>query len=397
MKLCKNNTGVVIILVAGVLLFFLIFFLVVGIDFAYVYYVRGEVQAAADSAALAGAALLTGEVDTDITKILQGPARSAAWKFACKNKAAHDPVYLVNSGDPNCNNPPGNLNNSNSAAEDIVVGYWKVTPFACASTGQTDKFCPANGSTGFPINAVKVVARRTKDSPGGEVGLIFQKIVQGLVSMGIKREAIAEWELLGTPGLSLCINSCTVSGLPKLLDIQSNLPCGSDYGVAWTVFKSVTPIADKDIRDLIDRRLTPEDITDLCTTNPCITTKNGTSPIDYLGDKFRDPNFYAGDKDIVSGVVTAWRVGVVIFNYNCFTGSSDPCKGCPPSKQGHPEEPYHIQQWARVTITQVCDNNDNSGLCQGGKKGVVISDIICADCNDDPFKILKSDKPRLVK
>jgi hypothetical protein len=201
-KQCRENKGVITILVAGILVPFILLFLVVGADFAYMYYVRGELQNAADSAALAGAAKLTGAKDEVLDPIAkkyhyeQPEARLTAWQFACKNKAAHDPVFLVISG-PDCNNPSGDLNKSNSADGDIVVGYWKVTPFACASTGQTEKFCPANGSTGFPINAVKVVTRRTGDAAqsgikigNNPVGLLFGKLVNWPF-MSAKASAIA--------------------------------------------------------------------------------------------------------------------------------------------------------------------------------------------------------------
>ena len=49
----SKNKGAAIILVAGILLGFLLIFFVVAIDFSRMYYVRGELQKAADSGALA--------------------------------------------------------------------------------------------------------------------------------------------------------------------------------------------------------------------------------------------------------------------------------------------------------------------------------------------------------
>jgi len=118
MKLCKKNKGAIAILIAGIMVPFLLLFLVVGVDFVYMYYVRGELQNAADSAALAGAAKLDG---TNV--ILQTDARQAAWKFACKNIAAHSNVYLIGTGGCSTDPPtyPGNLNNGNDPDGDIVV------------------------------------------------------------------------------------------------------------------------------------------------------------------------------------------------------------------------------------------------------------------------------------
>ncbi|NIT03842.1 pilus assembly protein TadE, partial [Candidatus Saccharibacteria bacterium] len=59
------------------------FFLVVAIDFAYIYVVRGQVQNAADAATMAGVVFISDPDDT-----VQTAARNEAIKFAAKNSAA---------------------------------------------------------------------------------------------------------------------------------------------------------------------------------------------------------------------------------------------------------------------------------------------------------------------
>jgi Flp pilus assembly protein TadG len=177
----RSGRGQVSILVAGIIVIFLLVFFVVGIDFARMYYVRGELQNATDAAALAGAPLLTCASDSDSSFVLQEDARTAAQTFAGRNNAAGAPVGLQL-----------NLANVNSTAiegnGDIVVGNWDAT---------TSTFTAATGSTDLLINAIRVIARRTSEAGiadvktgGNPVGLLFGNIV-GWFSMNVVRQAIA--------------------------------------------------------------------------------------------------------------------------------------------------------------------------------------------------------------
>ena len=177
-----DKRGITIIWLALFMLVLLIMFAGLAVDIGYMYYVKNELQVAADAAALAGAPLLSNGAD-DFTvnpSILdQLPARQQAWKFACKNKAAQESaanpsarVYLVTNSPANCDTPPSSatgLNGGNNVDGDIVVGNWSETERSCPSTGNSEKFCPANGSTGFLINAVRIVARRTGASAQPDV------------------------------------------------------------------------------------------------------------------------------------------------------------------------------------------------------------------------------------
>ncbi len=63
-----------------------------AIDIAYMYFVKDELQVAADAAALAGAPLLG-----DPNNLQQADARNEAIAFALKNKEARVPVELANN------------------------------------------------------------------------------------------------------------------------------------------------------------------------------------------------------------------------------------------------------------------------------------------------------------
>jgi hypothetical protein len=444
MKYYKEKKGITLVLIA-LMLAVLLFFLGMAVDISYMYNVKNQLQVAADAAALAGEGMgLSGTYTGDPAVLQQNKARCEAWKFAQKNNAAGSPVYLVTNSPSypaDCNDATTSntgLNEANDAHGDIVVGNWDTTRPTGTSSCDDQRFLPTvlcSGTvvplpSGASINAVKVVGRRTNeaavtnikmgDNPARVfIGQVFRLIGINWAFMSAKASAIAgPGPLLDIPALSLCIKSCNITGLPKLLAIQpsSGLPC-PDNVIAWTIFKSDSSIPEKDIEDLIDRtrELTSNDITNLC--GQCVTTNNGTSAINYLGDKFRSTTFDAANKDIVSGVVTAWRVGLVVFDYsccsdfsncsppvcsnpkpkdNCTCGPNDCCQGCPPSSQGGPNEPYHIQRWARVTISKICDNTNNKDpICTD--KGVVVSDLTCVDCADNPLSILSSGQIRLVK
>jgi Flp pilus assembly protein TadG len=456
-----KDKGVIVVWLALFLLFLLLAMAGMAVDGSYLYFAKNQLQVAADSAVLAGVGAGLSGSDNSTSALAQTDARRAAWKFACKNTADQfnpDPgglnnhVYLVsdfglrsvtesNFMDTTCDNAASSLTaaqlngTSNDPNGDIVVGYWTL-PSApsgaiCERVG-AGFFCPATGSTNLPINAVKAVARRTGDAAvpnvkfGGNhvrlfLGQIMRLIGANWSFMNVTASAIAgPGQVLTTPALSLCVRSCSVA-LPRLFDIQSNLTCGATYGAAWTTFESVSPIPNNDIQDLIDgtRTLTAQDVKNLC-NNKCVTTKNGVDSINYLGQKFRDTAFDASDKDIVGGVVTAWRVAIVITNYHCCPdtgcesccpspvtctgptskqctcGPDDCCQGCPPSAQGGTSEPYHVQRWAKVTISKVCDNTNGSDP-ECTKKGVVISSLTCEDCSGNPLDTISSGKPSLVK
>src|SRR4030067_3037008 len=118
----KNKRGITLVWGAFFLVLCLMF-LGLAVDIAYMYVVKNQLQVAADAAALAGAVDLTLETDNNSTVLSQVPARQAAWRFSCKNRAADNPkkVYLVavvpNQNDPNatddqkCDEIPADLNN----------------------------------------------------------------------------------------------------------------------------------------------------------------------------------------------------------------------------------------------------------------------------------------------
>ena len=236
-----SDRGIIVVWLALGMLFVLLALAGIAIDGSYLYYVKNQLQVAADAAALAGAGAGLSGTDTS-GNLTQGAARQAAWTFACKNTAdqsnpdpggSNNNVYLVTNSSLDCNTPPSaaNLNSGNDPGGDIVVGYWTLTKpsdacgSACSSAWEqagAGFFCPATGSTTCSINAVKAVARRTGDAPmpnikfGGNPVRLFLGQIMRLIGanwsfMNVTASAIAGPNQLPIGATPICLPSCALA------------------------------------------------------------------------------------------------------------------------------------------------------------------------------------------
>jgi hypothetical protein len=388
-----NNRGVAVILVVGVLVFFLIFFLVVGIDFAYIYLARGELQNAGDSASLAGAAKVVPLFDnSDPLAYQQEEARIEAWKFACENWAAGDRVYLVTGaagGGRDCDDPPNasELNDSNNPAGDIVVGHWD---------NDTRVFTPADGSTGLVVNAMKVVARRTGDHPetGGSVGLIFGGMV-GWPLMDVSQVAIAMRGPLPFANTPLCVPTCDM--VTPLIVNSPNLTPGARFylrvhdgspNIGWTsYFENDT--SNTNIIAYLSGEKTPSGICQQC----IFTTEGLVNP--SLCEVRRQIRVNGKVHNINGVDIFGWRAVIPILPPTPCPGAKG--TGCITGDPGYqPGDAYQVVKFAQVVITDAVPQ----GNCPGdpnpfpsGSPGIVMagvgpgpgpntSSILCLDCND---------------
>jgi Flp pilus assembly protein TadG len=364
----NRRRGSVTILLAAILLAFLLLFLVVGI-----YYVRGELQNAADAGALAGVVL----VDPTKAATDQADARNEAQKFTGLNKAAGTGVATA-------------LNPGNDPNGDIVVGHWD---------DQTKTFDP----NGTPINALKVVARRTRDAANGTVsvgdnpvGMIFGGALVNWPTMNIKRVAIAA--LLPPPlgPFPICLPSCSLTtpfitewGYSKqqldndptkagdpILCTDPNLPPGNgnsnstdtpsatpglDFafnpsadqgrpGLAWTNFYTVdcnvNPACNMPTKNEVEPYIFGKRPPDICNKNICTTNGN----INPLAKDVQDV-FNAKKTPVSLGgqSITGWRITVPIVDN---TACGVPNQACPGAQNGQ-ANPYYVVSYAEILMTQV--------------------------------------------
>jgi type II secretory pathway pseudopilin PulG len=388
MKYYKEKKGITLVLIA-LMLAVLLFFLGMAVDISYMYHVKNQLQVAADAAALAGAANLGGSDTT------QPAARQAAWKFACKNRAANQPVYLSTNTPSDCDATPpaaADLNGTNNPNGDIVVGDWNPSR---PQTPQDLRFCAYNdacwNASTMSINALKARPRMTGETVPGEtgtppmpkarvfIGQVFRIIGIDWSRMSAVASAIASKPGIPTSGIAICINTCSLTAsdsAPISLDVREQTK-DSPFGLSWTELNTDSPIGTNScVNNGSECVLNPSQCGDNANEavaaiiwglapapNVCgksITTQNGVATVlDDLGCAFKSVSYDTENKDIVSGVVQKWRVLVPV---------QEPC----PS--GKEPGPWPVIKYAQLEIKGVFDT--------GGLKGIQITKIECIECAD---------------
>lgn len=282
-----------------------------AIDMSYVYFVKNELQVAVDAAALAGASRLTDPNDT-----VQTAALDEARVYAAKNKVSPEEIT------------------------ELSVGYWDGAQYQVG---------------GYPINAVKVRAKKTAP-------LSFGKMVEW-PAMSPSAEAIAADPPIPTAPIPFCLNVCSYGGAipPTLFKLQQDT-AGVITGMAWSEYRDdrSTPIGEGTaVVSFIRQQAFPSNI-----CGACITTNNGVGfALQALKDEFESRK----------GADGRWEVIIPVINTPC----SDPAlQACPPGYQ--PDEPFKIENLARVYIADV--------VTQGSDKGIVVDYVRCANyCGDPSF------------
>jgi Flp pilus assembly protein TadG len=380
-----GSRGIAVIYIA-LLLIALLAFVGLAIDIGYMYVAKTQLQNAADAAALAGAAKLTGETDSSLAAFNQVDGRQEAWKFACKNKAATANVYVETNASLNCDAPPpaAQLNGTaNSDSGDIIVGNWDAT---------TRIFTRATGSTALAINALQVKARRTQDSPGGKVNIFFGRVIN-YPTMAASSSAIAVSSLPGVAPIPICLPSCSlrtpVNGQwnydknadhPFICTDSNSTPPGQKFflnpssndssddprypitGSAWTNFfisecfgACNTPNPGEVTPYLMGKATPPICNKRICTSNGSMggvvkkefTDAFNTNKKTYT---FARPIGVATGPATIS--VQGWKVLVpVVSDTACGGGSVS--QACPGDRAG---DPYVVQQYAKILITEIIDS-----------------------------------------
>jgi len=195
---------------------------------------KNQLQAAADSAALAGAGSL---LSSDFTAVDEAGARTAAMTFGAQHVVLGSNLGL--------------------AASDVEVGSWDMA---------SQTFTPLPGNTDPNVmRSVRVVTRRD-DNLNGPMNTILGRIL-GVNSIPVNSDAVAEWGFAGSGGpgtadLPIAIDCCAVAG-PS---------CTANY--CETVSNTIPnpcPLASGEMTSCLEFYSTPEQ-------NACWTVFNGDSP-----------------------------------------------------------------------------------------------------------------------
>jgi Flp pilus assembly protein TadG len=356
----KNNRGQVLVLVAFALIV-LIGFAALAIDIGYFYHTKNQLQGAADAAALAGAIKMDGTNDT-----IQLPARQEAWKFACKNKAAGEAVYLVTKSSTNCDSPPASgLNEANNATDedDIVLGNW-------------DASSSSFNSTDIPVNAMLVKARRTSGSPGTGVVRFFGRIFN-TAKQDISAQAIAAIPPRPTTSMSACLDMCATAGTSTTFFFkeQDDTTPGKSMTLGWTDYtneKAQEFGPNSPVAQLIRGEIHPPRI---CCLKASTNNAAGGQIMSVLKNEFDKKKNEAG----------YWEVIIPVFGQDlaaCPGQSETPPSGCPPGDQPYP---LLVSRYAIAHITAVIANPTPS---------VTMTIVKCVPC---PATEIEGNVPSLVK
>lgn len=316
-----NSKGVTLLWM-GLFLLLLLGFGALAVDFAYMYYVKNELQVAADAAALAGAGAIGSTGDT-----VQTAARAKAAEFAAKNLAGGDPAV----------------------ANVVTVGLWNGTAYVQGVT---------------PVNAVYVWATKT-------VGIFFGRVF-GFARLTATAEAVAMRPPAPTTALSVCIKTCVINTPTELFFKEQQQPVPDpESTVAWSEL-SCSKATDLGPNSTIAKLIKGEVPTpNVC--GKCIMSNNshGTVLLKILEDE------YNKRKNPVTGL---WQVIVPVLNK---VPSADACQGsdckkppdptlsaCPPGDQT--EEPFLVERYAVMNISAV--------FSPPGKPRISVHSMGCVNC-----------------
>ena len=342
-----NNRGIAVIALAlGMIA--LVAIVGLAVDIGYMYVAKGQLQNAADAAALAGAVRLDGTNSTN-----QNNARVEAAKFAQANTAAGASVIIASDN----SNTLSAINVS--GGNDITFGNWNpsLTPSYLAGR--------------IPFNAIQVRTRRTVSNASadnqGQVGIFFGRIFSLLPGGGVgwpfmsaSAEAIANITYLASP-FPVCLKACgtttSLTGTKFFLKTKDGSP-----NIGWT--------------SLLNNSTNEPVITQIIKNNgghancgDCIFTTEGivTPSLNAINDMVAA---HSTTVKINGTNVTGWEVLLPILSDDpkaCDSGSKN-STGCfiDPGSQAHSSDPYKIINFAKAVVLRA-DTGSNPGIVSVGE------------------------------
>ena len=308
--------------------------------------VKSQIQAVADSAALAGVANLLSD---DFQTVDEGAARTAATSQGPQNNVLGNPL-AINAGD-------------------VDTGSWDLA---------TRTFTPLPGSSDPDlVRAVRVRTRRD-GSANGPVPTILGRAL-GVASVNVNTEAVAYWGFAGSAGpgevdLPIAIDCCAISG---------NTPgsaCTQNY--CETVSQNPPnpcPLAAGGSASCLEFYSTPEQ-------NACWTQFDGDHPSINTPDMVDIVE--GGNPQTVEGPVyldNGDKVPVIREIRDRFEGRSgyNPPAGTDTDSNGI------VDSWVVVLPVVQCQNP--GGHCAGGAPQQIVG-FVCFDIHEvlvTPQKIIK--------
>ena len=315
-----NNKGVALVFIA-LMIVVLVAFVSLAVDLGYMYVAKGQLQNAADAAALAGASQLPDQVQVKLK----------ATQFAAANKAVGDDVAITNA--------------------DIEIGNWDPTR---PRTPNDLRF----SASGTIKNAVKVTARRNvtgADAAGqGAIPLFFGRIFSllpgggaGWSEMGTKADAIAATPPRATGLITMCNEFCDADATwpnvkvidpPRVLETGPTAIAPNPQLFGWTSLLTSVTAPGFSLNDLICNW---SPFVEVCGQNIYTTMGGDTTVLRDLEGTMYDPGFDSVNKEKdADGKVIGWWLIVPI------------TETCPPGLPGG-WDPKQVIKYAKIHISAI--------------------------------------------
>ena len=392
----NNRRGVALVYLALVLAGLLVFSALV-VDLSYMFVAKAQLKNAADAGALAGVfRVMTSPSILDTT---QTDARLLAKSYAYKNTAA---AKLVNIASDD--------SNSLSKGNDITVGHWDTIKNTYLA-GQT------------PVNAIEVRARRSTNSPDGNVTSFFAKLFNvNSIDIEMPDTSVAAVPARATGFIALGRYACDnpiPPGPERILDLSVSVDNSGEHknydkAIAWSsLFDSNTYTGN--VEKLICSE-TPA--VEVCKADDHLyipsrddiymTNASNADLVRSLATAMYNPTFDSAYKDCAGVLkcsagnrVTGWELILPVVDADN------------PSQQ---PDPVRVIKYAKIHVKAVCaegagadgcktyaiqgPSNDgqtgNNAPCKGyPNNSVVIDRLECVTC--DQRNNLKGLRPTLVK
>jgi len=364
-----------------------------AIDIGYMYVSEEDLQASAETAALAGVHSIKQrillQVQTDPKKIggvladtVQSSARNAAVDTVSGKQSATALVGLSNDN-----------SNALTGDNDVTVGFWNVS---------SRSYIPG----GTPVNAMQVRTRRTAESSSVGMGSLgsFVARITGTASFGLTPVATAV-ALPGTrSNIAICADACEPScSYPEVCSIKerrmSHAPwdprkesSAADRYLYTSLLHPVT--ITNTMSDLVCQEMPVQEVCGLP-----IFTAGGRSDAVLRDIKamMYDPKVDRPNKEYdKNGKLLGWWTIV-------------PVTDCAAFKAGEVFEQHTVTNYSLVRISRICSSGPagcgKSGAaedlpaagCGAGEEGLYIDRISCVGCETKSKKLFPGLRPVLVE
>ncbi len=377
----------------GIMLVVFLVFAALLIDVGYMYVSDEELQAAAETSALAGVQSIKQriytQIQTDPKKLNvvvndqeQSLAKASAVETAMGKHAASALVELAS-------NSTNNLTENN----DVTVGFWNVS---------THSYSPG----GTPVNAMQVRTRRTAESASvglGTLGTVLAKI-SGIGSFNNTPVAIAAIPAYARANISLCVDACdsrceypNVCNIPERRMI--NDPSYPEKGRLETNRYAYTSLlypvtGTAMLSDLICKEMPAQDV---CGKNIFTAYYGNDDILRDMESMMYNPHMDKMNKeyDNATGKLSGWWVIA-------------PVTDCNSAAHINSFELRHVNKYALIRISRICVSGTTgckqngtaydapSATC-GSDNGLYIDRISCAGCGSQSILKLPGLQPTLVK